>query len=151
MVQQNRGVVLQSGKEELLSNWATHLLAACIPRPPLFGGTSESKIGRGSVGCEILCLRVELVLERGSLELMDDRPWPLEVERLNHFEGFEKICVMPPEGDEDREVLRKLAGEEGEGVVVAGGLRVLDVVRRGAMRGEKNVKDGRAGEGGKER
>ena len=52
----------------------THLLAACIPSPPLFGGTSVSKMGRGSVGCDILCLREELVLERGSLELMDERP-----------------------------------------------------------------------------
>ena len=81
-------------------------------------------MGRGSVGCDILCLRVELVLERGSLALIDERPPPPEFERLNHFVGLVKSWVKPPDGDEDRGVLRKLAGEDGEGVVVAGGRRV---------------------------
>ena len=52
---------------------------------------------------------------------------------MNHFVGFVKSCVKPPEGDEDRGVPRKLAGEEGDGVVAGGGLSVLDAVRRGAM------------------
>ena len=91
-----------------------------------------STIGRGSVGCEILCLRVELVLERGSLELMDERPPPLEVELLNHFVGFVKIWVKapPPEGEVERGVPRKLPGDEGEGVVASGGLRLLETDRR---------------------
>ncbi len=89
-------------------------------------------IGRGSVGCDILCLRVELelVLERGSLELIDVRPCPPELERLNHlFVNAVKLL----EGDAERGVLRKLAGEEGDGVVASGGLRVLDTLLRGAI------------------
>lgn len=93
-----------------------------------------SKIGRGSVGCEILCLRPELVLERGSLELMEDLPCPPELDRLNHFVGLVKSCVKPLEGDEERGVPRKPAGDDGEGVVAAGGLSVFDPVRRGGMR-----------------
>ncbi len=91
-------------------------------------------IGRGSVGCEILCLREELVLERGSLD-MELRPPEPDVERLNHFVGCVKSFVNPLEGDTERGVLRKLAaGDEGDGVVASGGLRVLEPCRRGAMR-----------------
>ena len=131
----------RSDRTEGTRKLETHLLPACIPNPPRFGGTSVSKMGRGSVGCDILCLRDELVLERGSLELMDDLPTPPELERLNHFVGLVKSWVKPPDGDEDRGVLRKLAGEDGEGVVVGGGLRVLEAVRRGAM-GRENERGG---------
>lgn len=90
-------------------------------------------IGRGSVGCEILCLREELVLERGSLD-MELRPPEPDVERLNHFVGCVKSFVNPFEGDTERGVLRKLApGDEGEGVDASGGLRVFEPCRRGAM------------------
>lgn len=61
-------------------------------------------IGLGSVGCDILCLRVELVLDRGSEELTEVRPTPPEFERLNHFVGLVKSCVNPFEGDADRAV-----------------------------------------------
>ena len=89
-----------------MMNLMTHLLAECMPKAPRLGGTKVSSMGRGSVGCEILCLRVELVLVRGSLEEMDERPTPPEFERLNHFVGLVKICVKPPEGEVERGVPR---------------------------------------------
>ena len=79
-----------------------------------------------------MCLRAELVLERGSLAA-EPRPPEPEFERANHLVGFVKSCVNPFEGDAERGVPRKLAGEEGEGVVVSGGLRVFEPCRRGAM------------------
>ena len=128
--QERATIEARGGEEEGSDQQSTYLLAACMPNPPRCGGTKVSMIGRGSVGCDILCLRVELVLERGSLELMDERPWPPEFVRLNHL--FVK-SVKPFEGDAERGVLRKLAGDEGEGVVASGGLRVLETLLRGAM------------------
>ncbi|KAI1790397.1 hypothetical protein LXA43DRAFT_1016929 [Ganoderma leucocontextum] len=110
-------------------------LAECIPSaPPRFGDSARlSMIGRGSVGWEILCLREELVLERGSLET-ELRPPEPDVERLNHFVGCVKSLVNPFEGDTERGVLRKLAaGDEGDGVDASGGLSVFEPCRRGAM------------------
>ncbi len=76
------------------------------------------------------------MLERGSLAVMDERPAPPELERLNHLVGLVKIWVKPPEGEVERGVPRKLAGDEGDG---SGGLRLLDVDRRGAMGWGMNV------------
>ena len=81
-------------------NKNAHLLAPV--NPPLSGGIKLSTIGLGSVGCEILCLRVELVLDRGSIELMDARPTPPEFERLNHLVGLVNSCVKPLEGEAER-------------------------------------------------
>lgn len=61
-------------------------------------------MGRGSVGCEILGLRPELELERGSVELIDERPGmaPLELDLVNHFEGLEKKLERPVDGETER-------------------------------------------------
>ena len=66
-----------------------HLLAPVKPE----SGCKLSTIGRGSVGWDILgFLPDELVLGLGSMELVEDRPatLPVELERLNHFVGFER-------------------------------------------------------------
>ena len=128
----------------------TYRLAECMPSaPPRFGESARlSTIGRGSVGCEILCLREELVLERGSLD-MELRPPDPDVERPNHFVGCVKSFVNPFEGDTERGVFRKLTpGDEGDGVVASGGLRVLEPWRRGAMGCDVQEWTWRGGNGG---
>ena len=73
---------------EDLAEPSTHLLAN-----PLFSGDKPklSTIGRGSVGCEILCFRPEeLVLDLGSLEFVEFRPAFSELERLNHLVGLDR-------------------------------------------------------------
>ena len=53
-------------------------------------GRSWSRMGRGSVGWEIFGFLAELVLGRGSFELVEERPGsaPLETDRVNHFVGL---------------------------------------------------------------
>ena len=110
--------------------WSTHLLAN-----PLFSGDRAklSTIGRGSVGCEILCFRPEeLVLDLGSLELVELRPAFSEVERLNHFVGLERNCVIPLEGETEREGGPEVLAPVGN--AISGGLSEFDdAPRRGAM------------------
>ena len=50
----------------------------------------------------------ELVLDRGSVELVDERPamLPPDADLLNHFVGFERKPVKP-EGEAERGKLRK--------------------------------------------
>lgn len=104
-------------------------------------GRSWSKMGLGSVGCEILGLRPELVLDRGSTELIDARPGsdPLEFERLNHLVGLDRKDVNPFEGDAERGKLSEPLGERAPcvGSPASGGLNVLTdgTARRGAMNG----------------
>lgn len=91
------------------------------------------------MGCDILGFLPELVLDRGSVELMDVRPGsdPLEFERLNHFVGLDRNDVKPFEGDAERGKLREPPGERAPCACgpASGGLNVLidGVVRRGAM------------------
>ena len=79
-----------------------------------------------------MCLRAELVLERGSLAA-EPRPPEPEFERANHFVGLVKICAKPFEGDAERGVPRKLAGDDGDGVVDSGGASVFEADLRGAI------------------
>ncbi|GBE80833.1 hypothetical protein SCP_0305530 [Sparassis crispa] len=66
-------------------------------------------MGRGSVGWDILgFLPTELVLDLGSLELMDEREPLPGVERWNHFVGRERNDAKLPEGETER--------DEGDGV-----------------------------------
>ena len=70
-------------------------------------------MGLGSVGCDIFGFR-ELVLARGSDELMEVRPPgsdPLELERLNHLVGFERKDAKPFEGEAERGKLSEPPGE----------------------------------------
>ena len=69
----------------------------------------------------------ELVLGRGSIELVEDRPatFPVELERLNHFVGLERNWVIPDDGDAERGKLRKPVEEEAEGTPESGGLNEL--------------------------
>lgn len=97
----------------------------------------EPRMGRGSVGLEILGRLTELVLALGS--------GPMETERgsdaflPNHLEGLERKWEMP-EGELDR-VWGKatLAGEDGveERTAASWGLNVLKDwgTRRGTIRG----------------
>lgn len=66
------------------------------------------------------------MLERGSIELMDERPdtFPLDAERLNHLVGFVRNCEKPVEGDAERGKLRKPGGDW-DGAPISGGLNVL--------------------------
>lgn len=66
-----------------------------------------SRIGLGSVGLEILCLRVEEVLERGSE--VTELKRGLEALRPNHFAGLFHIWAIPVPEDGDGE------GERGKG------------------------------------
>ena len=70
----------------------------------------------------------ELVLGLGSMELVEDRPatLPVELERLNHFVGFERNWVKPEEGEAERGKLRKPDEGEVDGPPESGGLNVLE-------------------------
>ena len=104
-------------------------------------GRNWSKMGLGSVGCDILGFRPELVLALGSTELIDERPGrePLELERLNHLVGLERKDVKPFEGEAERGKLSEPPGERAPcvGSPASGGLNVLTdgTARRGAMNG----------------
>lgn len=96
-------------------------------------------MGRGSVGCDIFgFLPLELVLDLGSIELMDERPDTLllEADRLNHLAGLVRNCEKPEEGDAERGKLRKPGGDW-DGAFASGGLNVLidGAPRRRAMSG----------------
>ena len=73
--------------------------------PPVY----PSIIGRGSVGLEILCFLPPAEVMLGRVSLAPAGAFEPETLRLNHFEGFDKNCVKPEEGDVDREA----AGEGG--------------------------------------
>lgn len=87
-------------------------------------------------------LPVELVLDLGSLELIDARPALPELERLNHFVGLERNCVKPLEGEAER---GEVPGDAppGPGTTTSGGLNELadGAPRRGAM-ARRPVKEG---------
>ena len=65
------------------------------------------------MGCDIFGFLPELVLDLGSVELMDARPGiePLEFERLNHFAGLVRNDAKPFDGDAERGKLREPPGE----------------------------------------
>lgn len=85
-------------------------------------------MGRGSVGWDILgFLPVELVLDLGSVELIEERPALAEFERLNHFVGLERNWVNPFEGEMDRGEVPGDAPPPEPGKTISGGLRELEV------------------------
>lgn len=79
------------------------------------------------------------MLDRGSLELMDDRPLPAplppEAERLNQRVGFARNCVKPPDGETERVELTEPGDEPPEAAGTrSGGLSELeDAPRRGGI------------------
>lgn len=71
----------------------------------------------------------ELVLDRGSIELVDERPpvLPPEADLLNHFVGLDRKPVNPVEGEVERGKLREPGAWLGESVLPdSEGLKVLD-------------------------
>ena len=86
-------------------------------------------MGLGSVGCEILGFLAELVLDLGSVELVEERPVkePLEFERLNHLVGLDRNEVKPFDGDADRGNVNAPPGERAAWFdnPASGGLNVL--------------------------
>lgn len=89
-------------------------------------GRSWSRIGRGSVGWEILGFLAKLELGRGSFELMEVRPGtaPLEADRVNHFVGLNS-WEKPVDGEAERGIEEPGERDPACGAPVSGGLRVL--------------------------
>lgn len=95
-------------------------------------------------------LPVELVLDLGSVELIEARPEFAELDRLNHFVGLDRNCVKPPEGETDRgEVPGDVPPVPGK--ATSGGLSELEVEppRRGGMSwlGRRRVQATNEGDG----